>query len=50
MSLRTGHTCEKTLAQQTEQGFDPNGQRARMTLRARHMMPTALSTRSGTTW
>jgi hypothetical protein len=40
----------KTLARQTEQGFDPSGQRPRMTLRAWHMMPTILSIRSETAW
>jgi hypothetical protein len=40
----------KTLAQQTKQGFKPSGQRSRMILWARHMMPIALSSRSGTTW
>jgi hypothetical protein len=40
----------KTLARQTEQGLDPSGQRPRMTLQAWHMMPIALSARSGTIW
>jgi hypothetical protein len=40
----------KTLARQTEQGFDLSGQIPRMTLRARHMVSTVLSTRSGNTW
>jgi hypothetical protein len=40
----------KTLARQTEQGFNPSDQRPWMTLWARHMIPTTLSTRSGTTW
>jgi hypothetical protein len=40
----------KTLTKQIEQRFDTSGQRPRMTLQARHMMSTTLSTRSGTTW
>jgi hypothetical protein len=47
---KNGSHLWKTLAQQTEQGFNPSDQRPRMTLWARHMMPTASSTRSGTIW
>jgi hypothetical protein len=55
-SMPRGHCTKnwshlwKILARQTEQGFNPSGQRPRMTLRARHVMLTTLSTRLGTTW
>jgi hypothetical protein len=40
----------KTLSRQTKQGLNPSGQRPQMTPSAWHMVPTAVSTRSRTTW